>query len=230
MAKSIEEMKFTAILPIKFNSERVPGKNFRDFLGSPLYLHIMRSLLSVPQISKIVVNTDAPFSEFTGDFDNPKIEFSKRPDYLLGETTSMNSIIAYEIERSNENLFFMTHTTNPLLSPSTICEMLEVFNSKSSEHDSVVSISKFFGRFLNSNGEPLNHNPASLLRTQDLDPVLFENSCGYVFSRQSFSSTKSRIGSQPLFFETPKLESVDIDEEEDWLIAQAIAEFSRRNV
>lgn len=230
MNNSTEEMQFTAILPIKFNSERVPGKNFRDFLGSPLYQHILRSLLSVPSISKIVINTDAPLSEFSDNLDNPRIEFSKRPDFLLGETTSMNLIIAYEIERSRENLFFMTHTTNPLLSPSTVIEMLEAFVTRSSEHDSVVSISKFFGRFLNSKGEPLNHNPASLLRTQDLDPVLFENSCGYVFSRQSFFTTNSRIGTRPLFFETPKLESVDIDEEEDWLIAQAIAESRRRNV
>jgi CMP-N-acetylneuraminic acid synthetase len=223
-------MSFTAILPIKFNSERVPRKNFRDFLGLPLYLHIIRNLLEVQPITKIVINTDAPMSEFDHKIDDPRIEFSKRPEYLLGETVSMNSIIEYEINRTGDDLFFMTHTTNPLLSSSTIHRMLQMYNLENSNNDSVVSVSKFFGRFLDIKGHPLNHNPVSLLRTQDLEPVLFENSCGYVFSKQSFSNAKSRIGSNPLFFETPKLESVDIDEEDDWKIAEALAEYGKRNV
>ena len=139
---------FTAILPIKFNSERVPGKNFRDFLGLPLYLHIIRNMLEVQPITKIVINTDAPISEFDREIDNPRIEFSARPEYLLGETVSMNSIIEYEINRTRDDLFFMTHTTNPLLSSSTIHKMLQIYNSKNSNNDSVVSVSKFFGRFL----------------------------------------------------------------------------------
>lgn len=230
MSESKDAAMFTAILPIKFNSERIPGKNFRNFLGAPLYLHILRSLLAVEPITKIIINTDAPKSEFNSEIDNPRIEFSKRPEYLLGESMSMNSIIEYEVQRSGGDLFFMTHTTNPLLSASTILGMLQMYTFKISEYNSVVSVSKFFGRFLDQEGQPLNHTPSSLLRTQDLDPVLFENSCGYVFSKESFSTSKSRIGSKPLFFDTPKLESIDIDDEDDWKLAEAMAEFRNRNV
>lgn len=221
---------YTAILPIKFNSERVSGKNFRDFLGSPLYLHILRSMLDVQSIKRIVINTDAPKNFFDSEVNDSKVDFSIRPKDLIGETVSMNSIIDYEIMRTGESKFFMTHATNPLLTSETISKMLELFSSTTFKNDSIVSISKYFGRFLDVNGFPMNHNSDSLVRTQDLEPVYFENSCGYVFSQKSFSTSKSRIGKNPLFFETPKLESIDIDDEEDWVIAEALAKHRGNNV
>ena len=39
--------KITAIIPIKHNSTRVPGKNFRDMNGKPLYFYIIDTLLKV---------------------------------------------------------------------------------------------------------------------------------------------------------------------------------------
>jgi CMP-N-acetylneuraminic acid synthetase len=123
----------------------------------------------------------------------------------------------------------MTHTTNPLLSAQTVQSMLSVYDNREHEYDSVVAVTNLFGRFMHRDGSPMNHNPSKLLRTQDLEPVLFENSCGYVFSKESFFSTKSRIGARPLHFETPKLESVDIDEEADWIVAEALGKFWRSN-
>ena len=61
------------------------------------------------------------------------------------------------------------------------------------------------------------------VRTQDLEPWFEENSNAYIFSGESFLGTKARIGSKPIMFETPKLESVDIDGPEDWALAEALA-------
>lgn len=230
MSSAKDLITFTAILPIKFNSERVPGKNFRIFGNRPLYEHILQKIAEVERITKIIINTDAPISCFYPMIGNSKFEFSARPEYLMGETISMNSIIEYELQRTNDEFFFMTHTTNPLISSSTINAMLEAFTLNKGTHDSVVSVTNFYGRFFDKSGEPLNHDPAELVRTQDLDPVLFENSCGYVFSNSSFRKTLSRIGDRPLFFTTPKLESIDIDDEDDWIIARALSRLGDENV
>ena len=48
-----------ALLPIKANSNRVKGKNFRELAGKPLFRWILDTLLSVDQIDKIIINTDA---------------------------------------------------------------------------------------------------------------------------------------------------------------------------
>lgn len=230
MTKSEIFNTFTAILPVKFNSERVPGKNFRTFVDRPLYAHIIQELTNVARISKIVINSDAPISSFTHDIENLKVEHSARPKHLIGEKVSMNAIIEYEVNRRDDEYFFMTHTTNPLLSSQTINRMLDAFELRKNTYDSVVSVTKYYGRFFDKTGNPLNHNPADLVRTQDLDPVLFENSCGYVFSKSSFNKSKSRIGERPLYFATPKLESIDIDDEDDWVIANAISKEGRKYV
>ena len=63
-----------------------------------------------------------------------------------------------------------------------------------------------------------------MIRTQDLEPWYEENSCIYIFSRNSFEKTNARIGLRPKLFEIPKLEAIDIDEKEDWFMANAVAE------
>ena len=214
---------YTAILPIKFNSERVPGKNFRLLNGKPLYRHILDTLLSMSDFDQIIVNTDTPISTFGSIFENKRLIFSSRPEELCGEYVSMNDIIDYEVQRSSSSSFFMTHTTNPLLRAQTISNLLTEFENLEPARDSVFSVTEHFGRFFTIEGMALNHNPENLLRTQDLNPVLFENSCGYVFSRTSFLQNKSRIGQKPKFIVTPKMESIDIDDEEDFFIAEALA-------
>ena len=52
-------MNITALLPMKKNSERVPNKNFKILAHKPLYKWILDSLLSIKEIEKIVINTDA---------------------------------------------------------------------------------------------------------------------------------------------------------------------------
>ena len=51
--------RIVALVPMKANSERVKGKNFRDFCGKPLFRWILDTLLEVQEIDEIVINTDA---------------------------------------------------------------------------------------------------------------------------------------------------------------------------
>ena len=69
---------------------------------------------------------------------------------------------------------------------------------------------------------PINHNPAILLRTQDLPPVYMENSCIYLFTRQTLEQRRNRIGERPLMFEISPAESWDIDEESTFQIVETL--------
>jgi CMP-N-acetylneuraminic acid synthetase len=72
-------------------------------------------------------------------------------------------------------------------------------------------------------GSPVNHNPTELLRTQDLPPVFEENSNFFIFSKTSFEEAgKKRIGLKPKMFEVNKIEAVDIDNPEDFIIAEQL--------
>jgi len=120
--------------------------------------------------------------------------------------------------------YVMTHTTNPLLRAETISDMLRAYKKgvDAGATDSLFTVNQMHTRFYTADGAAINHDPDNLVRTQDLDPYMEENSVCYLFSPQSFRATKARIGKKPLLFPTPKLESVDIDEPADWFIAESL--------
>ncbi len=220
--------KVVALLPMKANSERVKGKNFRNLAGKPLFQWILNSLLEVKDIDLVVINTDAKHILLeNGLKESERVLIRERKEELCGDFVSMNLILADDINNVPADLYIMTHTTNPLISSETISDGLEKFNS-SNEHDSLFTVNKVQTRFYRQDGSAVNHDPDNLIRTQDLEPWYEENSCLYYFTSESFSKTNARIGKMPQMMVTPPLESLDIDEPHDWEMVAALAE-SRRS-
>ncbi|WP_428243094.1 acylneuraminate cytidylyltransferase family protein [Gynuella sp.] len=219
--------KTVALLPMKANSERVKGKNFRVLAGKPLFKWILDALLAVESIDQIIINTDArSILEDNGLVEDGRIIIRDRKPELIGDFVSMNKILADDIEAVPADSYIMTHTTNPLISSATIDNALKLFRSDKN-FDSLFSVNKVQTRFYREDGSAVNHDPQNLIRTQDLEPWFEENSCLYIFTRDSFAKTHARIGTQPMMFETPPLESLDIDEPHDWDMVAAIAEHMR---
>jgi CMP-N-acetylneuraminic acid synthetase len=137
----------------------------------------------------------------------------------------MNRIIADDIAAVAATCYLMTHVTSPLLSATTMKRAIESFRKASSagRADSLFSATRYQARFYDHCGQAINHDPAVLLRTQDLDPVFEENSLLYIFTTSSFELTGARIGRHPMVFETPQLESIDIDVDSDWRLAEFLA-------
>ncbi len=223
-----ENHRLTALLPMKAHSARVTSKNFRPIAGKPLFRWILDALLAVDAIDRVVINTDARDILASnglrdGDADGRVLIRDRKPE-LCGDFVSMNLVLEDDIAHVPSDHYLMTHTTNPLLSPSTISRMLQAyFNGlERAGSDSLFTVNKLQTRFYTSEGAPINHDPNELIRTQDLDPYMEENSVGYLFSPASFAATSARIGERPILFETPALESVDIDEPSDWFIAESL--------
>ena len=220
----MSKKKIVALLPMKANSERVKGKNFRPLAGKPLFQWILDALLSVDDVSCVVINTDAKEILIeNGLVESDRVIIRQRKPELCGDFVSMNLILADDIEAVEADAYLMTHTTNPLISSETIERALRAYESGFPNYDSLFSVNKIQTRFYREDMSPVNHNPDELVRTQDLEPWFEENSCLYVFNRESFSKTNARIGKTPQLFVTPPLESIDIDEPEDWAMAEAVA-------
>ena len=218
-------MKTVALLPMKAHSERVPNKNFKKISGKPLFRWVLDSLLSCENIDLICINTDArAVLNDNGLFEDDRVIIRDRDEQLCGDHVSMNLIINDDIEAIAAERYIMTHTTNPLLSPTTINNALDAYARATTNNafDSLFGVTKFQTRFYKKDGSPINHDPNNLIRTQDLEPWYEENSCIYLFSKQSFKMTGARIGERPVLFEIPKLETVDIDDQDDWHLAEAL--------
>ncbi len=218
-----EDLKVVALLPMKKNSERVINKNFKNFNGKPLYWWTLTAISKSRYVDKIIINTDFDELESMIDFKEfPKVSINKRPNSLIGDFVSMNKIIAFDIENENAECFIQTHTTNPLVKSETFDKAIETFFVKKYTSDSIFGVTKYQSRFFGESGEPINHKKNELLRTQDLPPIYEENSNLYIFTKDSFSKTESRIGENPCLFEINKLESIDIDDREDFVLAELI--------
>lgn len=209
-----------ALVPMRHDSERVSGKNYRLFGDAPLFHHIVRTLLATPLVDEVLIDTDSDIiaSQCAETF--PEVRLIQRPDDLRDGDTPMNRIIQHDLGFTDADTILQTHSTNPLLAAETIGRVLETFLTE--ECDSVFTVTRLQQRLWRSGPVPVNHDPTKLLRTQDLEPLYIENSCAFVFSRDLMMSTGSRIGANPRIVETDPNESLDIDEEPDFILAEAM--------
>jgi CMP-N-acetylneuraminic acid synthetase len=209
-----------ALVPMRHSSERVPGKNYRDFAGKPLFHRIVETLLAVPQIDRIVIDTDSPTIQDECAQHFPDVLVLDRPEHLRSGMTPMNDVLLHDTEQVASQFYLQTHSTNPLLRPQTVRNAIDQFLENYPIHDSLFGVTRLQTRLWNSLALPVNHNPNILLRTQDLPPIFEENSNLYIFTRQTLLDKHNRIGDRPLMFEIDALEARDIDVELDFRVAE----------
>ena len=170
----------------------------------------------------MVVDTDSPVVMDGMRQAFPQVNLVERPEDLRADTVPMNEILLHDTSLFPSDLYLQTHSTNPLLHSSTISKAINVLAEQYPAYDSLFSVTRLQCRLWDGLGRAINHNPAVLLRTQDLPPVYEENSCIYLFSRQTLEARRNRVGERPYLFEIDRSEALDIDEELDFTIADIL--------
>ena len=216
-------MSVAALIPMKGHSERVPGKNLKPIAGKPLFHWITETLLGADAVDEVIVDTDSDEIEQAVITAFPSVVVHRRPHHLHGDMVPMHDVVAEVARLVDHDSVLQTHATNPLLRSSTVDTAIAAFLEPGA-HDSLLSVTALQTRFYFRDGRPVNHDPAVLARTQDLDPIYEENSNIYIASRDLILSTGKRIGVKPLLFPMPREEAVDIDEELDFRVAEFLLE------
>ncbi|MBU0496607.1 MAG: acylneuraminate cytidylyltransferase family protein [Candidatus Thermoplasmatota archaeon] len=219
-------LPLTALVPMKDHSERVPSKNIRTFGNKPLFFHILQSLTDAKYIDQIIVNTDSKEIKSLIKKNFQKIIVIERPPQLLGDKIPMTPIIEYDLNHVTTDHFLQTHATNPLLKSSIIDNaIIKYHNGLQKGFDSAIGVNVYQTRFYDSNKKPLNHDPTIMVPSQDMPIIYEDNSNFYINSKNNFLAHNNRVGKNPLFIPVPKLQSIDIDDEEDFIIANAVFNF-----
>jgi CMP-N-acetylneuraminic acid synthetase len=216
--------RVVALVPMRHTSERVPGKNYRPLGGRPLFHHIVATLRSCPEIDEVAIDTDSEQIRADATVSFPGVLVLERPEHLRAGTVPMNEVLLHDTALVDADLYLQTHSTNPLLRAATISKAIQRFLAERARHDSLFGVTRLQTRLWRADGTPLNHDPAVLLRTQDLEPVFEENSCIYLFTRELLADRGTRIGARPLLYEIPRDEAWDIDEEVDFEVVSALFE------
>ena len=221
------EPTIAALVPMRHHSQRVPGKNMRMLDGKPLYHHILATLLEVPKITTIVVDTDSPDIIAGVNTTFPTVKVINRPSDLRADDISMNRILLYDTSQVQADFYLQTHSTNPLLKAETISRAIQAFRGAYPANDSLFSVTRLQTRLYSADGSALNHDPKVLIQTQDLPPVYEENSCIYLFSADTLQKNGTRIGDTPILFEIDPDEAWDIDEEFDFKLVDLLIKARR---
>jgi len=217
-----DKFKFVAVVPMRHSSERVPGKNYRDFAGKPLFSYVIESLLGCPLIDKVVIDTDSPVIIEMAQKNFPTVLVLERPVHLRDGSIPMNDVLINTIDQVPSEFYLQTHSTNPILSSKTINSAISKFIDIYPMYDTLFSVTRRHVRYWDQLSRPINHNHNILLRTQDLPPIFEENSCLYIFTRDILERKHNRIGDRPYLFEIPEEEAQDIDVELNFVMAELL--------
>lgn len=210
-------MKITAIVPMKLNNRRLPQKNTKSFTnGEPLCRYILSTLLKVEGIDEVYVYCSNPdIQEYLPE----GVKYLKRSQSLDQDTTKMNEVLECFAADVPSDIYVMTHTTAPFISAESIKKGLDAV--KSGEYDSSFAAKKLQD-FLWKDGKPFNYALDNIPRTQDLEPLYEETSGFYIYKSEVMTEMGRRIGEKPFIVEVGEIESIDIDEPEDFAIADAV--------
>jgi CMP-N-acetylneuraminic acid synthetase len=222
-------MKLVALVPMRHHSQRVPGKNYRPLAGKPLFHHILETLLAVPEIDQIVVDTDSEpvMDGLRQHF--PQVAIIDRPASLRADDVPMNEILLHDTSLFPADFYLQTHSTNPLLRAETVSRAIQAFHAGYPHTDSLFSVTRLQTRLYFQDGTAINHNPRELIQTQDLPPVYEENACLYIFNRANLLAKHHRISDHPLMFAIDADQAWDIDVELDFAIADFLLTRSKKN-
>ncbi len=216
-------MKITAIVPMKLNNRRLPQKNTKPFTnGKPLCHYILSTLLKVKGIDEVYVYCSNPIIE---EGIPQGVKYLQRSESLDQDSTKMNEILQKFANDVPSDIYVMTHTTAPFIKQSSIQEGLDAVIS--GKYDSSFAAKKLQD-FLWKDGNPFNYSLDSIPRTQDLPPLYEETSGFYIYTNNVISELNRRIGNRPFIVEVSEIESIDIDEPEDFIIADAVYNYMEK--
>ena len=210
-------MKTIAVVPMKLNNERLPNKNTKPFdNGKPLCYYILETLLKVNGIDDIYVYCSNPRIQ---DYIPEGIKYIRRSESLDSSSTSMNEVLKCFSKDVDADIYLMTHATSPFVLPDSIENAL--LKVKTGDYDSSLAVQKL-QEFLWKDEKPFNYDLSNIPRTQDLPKLYAETSGFYIYRKEIIQNHNRRIGFKPYLQEVSKIEATDIDEKEDFMIANAI--------
>lgn len=210
-------MKIVAVVPMKLTNRRLPNKNTKPFSdGTPLCSCILKTLASVNELDEVYVYCS---NDEIKDFLPDGIKFLKRSSSLDQDTSTMNDVLQSFANTISADIYVLTHATAPFMSAESISKGIDAVKNKG--HDSAFAAKKI-QEFLWQDGKPLNYDINHIPRTQDL-PALYAETCGlYVFKNELITKENRRIGVNPYIVEVGGFETIDIDEADDFAIADAV--------
>jgi|TARA_B110000211_G_C14018971_1_gene526720 CMP-N-acetylneuraminic acid synthetase len=217
----MSEIKITAIIPVRKNSKRLKNKNFLTFFKGKSLLELkIDQLKKIKSISKIVVSSDSLKAKKIAGKKN--VLFHKRINYFASSRCSGSNFFKNLAESIEGEYIVYCPCTSPILSNKTFKHFFNSFFKLRKKYDSFNTVSKL-KTFMWKNQKPINYNSMKAPNSQDLPENYYSLTFGInIIERKKMISYKNIVGKKPKFIILDKFESIDINDELDFKIAQAV--------
>ena len=213
-----------AFIPVRGGSKGIPGKNIKPFLGKPLMYWVMYELQYTQSIDKIILATDSnDIKTVALSFNLSKLEIYDRKDENAQDHSSTESVMIEYISSQNfqkDDCLMLVQVTSPLTTRDHFSEAMELY--KTSHFDSILSCARVKRFFWNKDGKPENYDYKSRPRRQDFKGALLENGALYINTVGNIIENQNRLSGTIGIYEMPEYTSVEIDEPEDWIVAESL--------
>lgn len=213
-------MKNIVVIPARGGSKRIPEKNIQLFGGLPLLVHsIQYAIANSTLIDAIYVSTDDPTIKATALAYGAKV--IDRPEHLSGDLEPTITAVQHVLENIGfevENVILL-QPTNPLRPPNLLKDCFETFQNK--KVDSLFTVTQNhqkFGKITADSFIPFNYEIGQ--RSQDLDPLYFENGLLYITKAKSIFDNKIITKDAFPYLVNHIFAQVDIDTIEDMEYAE----------
>lgn len=212
--------KVVALIPIKLNNTRLPGKNTRPLGDKVLCQYLFETVRQINNIDEAYVFcSDEAICQYIPD----GIRFLKRSAELDSNTVKSKQILESFASQVDADVYALLHVTQPFISAETI--KTSIAKVLTEDYDSAFA-AHAIKEFAWYHGKPVNYSLTDVVRTQELDPIYIEGEM-FIFEKNVLLELGRRIGDHPYIHPISWIESVCIDDMDDFLMAQAVIELCR---
>ena len=216
-----------AVIPVRKGSVRVKNKNIRPFCGKNILIYKIQQLKRIAGINEVIVNSDCQDMLLIAA-QNGATPVIRESQFASSEV-SINAVWQNIALNIDSDIVLYANATSPLIEDRSFEDCINLYNTldlynRNKSLNTVTTIREF----LWMGGSPLNYKQEKQPRSQDL-PLVFHPNFGINIISQRLMCEKSTIISddfEPYFL--GKVESIDIDDEEDFLIAEMLFEKKRQ--
>jgi CMP-N-acetylneuraminic acid synthetase len=219
--------KITAFLPCRKGSQRVPKKNIKPFVDFEFGLIQikLKQLIEACNVDKIVLSTnDDEILDYAASLQSDKIIPHKRVELLSSSETSTDDLVAHALDLIPQGHILWTHVTSPFVNAQLYDKIIQQYRTALlDDYDSLMTTNLIHGFLWDENG-PINYDRTleKWPRTQTIKPLYEINSAVFLSSSENYYNLNDRIGEKPFLYVLDKIQSFDIDWEEDYKIAEMI--------
>ncbi len=215
-----------AFIPARCGSKSISFKNIKEFCNKPLIYWNLNALQNSLNIDKIYVATDCnKIKKIVESFNFSKVFVYDRNKENAADTSSTENVMLEFINKNSffdSDIFILVQATSPLTKTADFDKALKQY--KEEKADSLLTCIRTKRFFWNKEAKPLNYDYKNRPRRQDFEGLLMENGAFYINTIGNIKKNKNRLSGKISIYEMPEYTAIEIDEEDDWIIAEKLME------